>query len=88
MLTIQDMKRLIADAEQHAGLTDASEIRIITRTPCNDVSLMDAAHATILPASTRTPPTDRRYGDGVLLLAQESIMRPAPDHVLNKLDWK
>ena len=87
MLTIQDMKHLIADAEQHGGLTDASEIRIITRTPHNDMSLMDPEHTTILPASNCTPPDDRRYGDGVLLLAQESIMRPAPDHVLNKLDW-
>ena len=87
MLTIKDMKRLIENAEQHGQLTDASEIRIITRTPRNDMSLMDPEHTTILPASTTTPPTDRRYGDGVLLLAEEQIMRPAPDHVLNKLDW-
>ena len=86
MLTIKDMKRLIENATQQ-GLTDASEIRIITRTPRNDISLMDPEHTTILPVSTTTPPTDRRYGDGVLLLAEEQIMRPAPDHVLNKLDW-
>ena len=81
------MKRLIADAELHGGLSDASEIRIITRTDRNDMSLMEPEHTTILPASTCTPPTDRRYGDGVLLLAEEQIMRPAPDNVLNKLDW-
>ena len=86
MLTIKDMKRLIDNATQQ-GLTDASEIRIITRTPRNDCSLMDPEHTTILPASDTTPPADRRYGDGVLLLAEEQIMRQAPDHVLNKLDW-
>ena len=84
--------------EQHE-LTDDSEVRFITRDTHSDVvhwqldkytsvdcSMTDHV-ATIAPDPSNGPPADRRFGAGVLLLAEECVMRCTPQDILDQLDW-
>jgi len=43
--------------------------------------------ATIAPDPSNGPPADRRFGAGVLLLAEECVMRCTPQDILDQLDW-
>ena len=85
---------MIAEAEAEGSISDASEVRIVTRetrtwsrTPSQDLSLCDDCHV-IVPACDAVPPRDRRYGDGALLLAHEQVMRDTPKDILKQLDWR
>jgi len=79
--------------EQHE-LTDESEVRFITRpdhqhpTEYSSVDCSMTSHvATIAPDPSNGPPADRRFGAGVLLLAEECVMRCTPQNILDQLDW-
>lgn len=86
MLTIRELQHKINQAYA-AGLTSDSEVRFIShqQQPFHDCSLSDN-HTYIEPDQITAPPTDHRYGDGVLMLAQECIMREAPRETLRELD--
>jgi hypothetical protein len=94
MLTIKDLKCIIAAAEAEGTLHDESEIRIVTREDRHqtdlksvELSLDEAAHVIVPAGMTRGVPTDRRFGSGVLLLVHEQQLRDTPRAVLEQLGW-
>jgi hypothetical protein len=94
MLTIKDLKCIIATAEAEGELHDESEIRIVTREDRHEtdlksveLSLDDAAHVIIPAGMTRGVPADRRFGSGALLLVHEQQLRDTPHSVLEQLGW-
>lgn len=91
MLTIKDLKHMIAEAEAEGVLSEASEVRVCTRTTLTDDTSLELSLepqvAWILP-DAQVPPQDRRYGDGVLVLAHEQVMRCTPPDTLKQLDWR
>lgn len=85
MLTIKDLQHIINQAYA-AGLSHESEVRFVSHQQqlFHDCSLSEK-HTVINP-DQQQPPADRRYGDGVLMLAHEQVMREAPVDVLKRLD--
>lgn len=94
MITIRHLKHMIQQAMQE-GLTDESEVRFITRPDTRglvpdvsaDFSIANDM-AVVPPDPANGPPEDRRFGAGVLILAEEQVMRCTPDKILQQLDWK
>lgn len=94
MITVRELQ-LILDRVIHTGqLKLDSEVRFISSN--NTDALMDCSladkYTTIPPGNysgvdKQGVPRDRRYGDGVLLLTQESVMRPAPKQILKQVDF-
>lgn len=94
MLTIRDLKCIIAAAEAEGELHDESEIRIVTREDRHqtdltsvELSLDESAHVIVPAGMTRGVPTDRRFGSGALLLVHEQQLRDTPRAVLEQLGW-
>ena len=87
MLTINDLQHKINQAYA-AGLSEHSEVRFIShqQQPFHDCSLSE--RHTVIKPDEQQPPADRRYGDGVLMLAHEVVLREAPTDVLRRLDLK
>jgi hypothetical protein len=87
MLTIKDLQHKINQAYA-AGLSEASEVRFVShqQQPFHDCSLSE--RHTVIEPDQKVPPADRRYGDGVLMLAHEQVMREAPVDVLKRLDMR
>lgn len=95
MLTIRDLKCIIAAAEAEGELHDESEIRIVTREDRHEtdltsveLSLDESAHVIVPAGMTRGVPTDRRFGSGALLLVHEQQLRDTPRVVLEQLGWR
>lgn len=91
---------MLDEACERHELTDDSEVRFITRGIHSDVvhhqldkytsvdcSMTDRM-AIVSPNAENGPPVDRRFGAGVLLLAEECVMRSTPGEVLEQLDWR
>lgn len=82
---------MIAEAEAEGVLSESSEVRVCTRTDLTgDTSMelsLEPQVAWIAP-DAHVPPLDRRYGDGVLVLAHEQVMRCTPEDTLKQLDWR
>lgn len=95
MITIRQLKHMLHEAIDNHGLTDESEVRFITRPDSRglipdtsaDYSITDS-WTCVAPDPGNGPPEDRRFGAGVLILAEECVMRCTPDKILNQLDWK
>ena len=86
MITVRDLQ-LMLDQAVHCGHVKLdSEVRYVDRDR-NDCSF-EPQWNTIHPGRTKHgDPIDRRYGDGVFMLAQESKLRKAPGQLLLVLDW-
>lgn len=86
MITIRDLQ-LMLDEAIHTGYVKLdSEVRYISRDR-EDCSF-EPQWRSIGPGLTRSgEPVDRRYGDGALFLAQESVLRDAPKQLCLAFDW-
>lgn len=86
MITVQELRDVLERAVVTGQLRPNSEVRFINR-DLKDCS-MEGKHAIQSPGVDRSGmPLDRRYGDGVLYLAQEQVMREATSDTLRSLDW-
>lgn len=92
MLTVLDLKHHITRLEAEGTICDRSEVRYVSRrrgdnTPAMDCSFEDQVTCMEPGMTPDGQPKDRRFGQGVLMLAQESVMQPANEQTLLDLDW-
>ena len=86
MITIKDLQNMLDDAIDSGYVRPNSEVRYIDRDR-RDCSF-ESQWRSIGPGLTRSgEPVDRRFGDGALFLAQESVLRPAPKQLCLAFDW-
>ena len=86
MITIRDLQNMLNEAVDSGYVRPDSEVRYVDRDR-NDCSF-EPQWKGIGPGFTKSGvPVDRRFGNGVLFLAQEQSIRPAPEQLLLALDW-
>ena len=86
MITVADLTQMINQAIDAGEITTCSEVRFVNNT--RDDCSLHAQHTNIKPGWTPDGrPMDRRFAQGVLMLAQESVLQPADKQVLRQLDW-
>ena len=86
MITINDLQHMLEDALESGYVRPNSEVRYIDRDR-RDCSF-EPRWRSIGPGLTRSgEPVDRRFGDGALFLAQESVLRDAPRQLCLAFDW-
>ena len=86
MITIQDLQNMLNEAVDSGYLKPDSEVRYVDRDR-NDCSF-EPQWKSIGPGFCKSgTPVDRRFGDGAMFLAQESVLRPAPEQLCLALDW-
>ena len=86
MITVADLTEMIDQAIDSGMVTPCSEVRFVNNT--RDDCSLHAEHTCIQPGYTQDGrPLDRRFAQGVLMLAQESVLQPADKQVLQQLDW-
>ena len=86
MITVRDLQ-LMLDEAIHTGFVKLdSEVRYVDRYR-NDCSF-EPQWKSIGPGFCKNgTPVDRRFGNGTLFLAQESVLRTAPRQLCLALDW-
>ena len=86
MITVRELQ-LMLDQAIHTGQVKLdSEVRYIDRDR-RDCSF-ESQWRSIGPGHTKSgEPVDRRFGDGALFLAQESVLRDAPKQLCLAFDW-
>ena len=86
MITVRELQ-LMLDQAIHTGQVKLdSEVRYIDRDR-KDCSF-EPRCTSISHGITRSgEPRDRRFGTGALFLAQESVLRDAPQQLCLALDW-
>ena len=87
MITVRDLQLMLDQAVHTGEVLLNSEVRFVSRAQ-QDCSL-EHQYTTIMSGldGPGGAPIDRRYGDGVFMLAQEQALRDAPQQVLLDLDW-
>ena len=86
MITIRDLQNMLDDAVNSGQVNPDSEVRYVDRYR-NDCSF-EPQWKSIGPGFCKNgTPVDRRFGDGTMFLAQESVLRTAPRQLCIALDW-
>lgn len=86
MITVKDMINTLTEQLEHGNINLSSEIRFVNRGGHTDCSMI-SQHAIIPAGMKNNTPADRRYGDGTILFAEESILGKADNKVLEQLDF-
>jgi len=86
MITVRHLALMLDDAISSGKIDANAEVRYVDRER-NDCSFEDQYQIIGSGLTSDGVPIDRRFGDGAFLLAQESVLRSAPEQLLMDLDW-